>query len=106
MVGSSARREAYLQIDEQVSFSYFFSTLVALNILILYELFRNYESFLHVPIWVLAILGAHPFFGSNCPRNERAYLTLADTEKGSLTFPDFHAHVETLLRIYQQNLVL
>ena len=32
-----------------------------MNILSLYQLFRDFEKFLHVPIWALPILGAHPF---------------------------------------------
>ena len=61
-----ARRDLFA--DWQVDlFLLFFSTLVALNILILYKLFRHFERFFHVSIWVLPILGTHPFFRSNFP---------------------------------------
>ena len=33
------------------------------------------KTFFHVFIWVLPIFGAHPFFGSNCPRYDCVYLT-------------------------------
>ena len=32
-----------------------------------YWVFTNFQVILHIPIWVLLILGAHPFFGSNSP---------------------------------------
>ena len=51
----------------QVHFSYFlFSTLVALNMLILNKLFRNFKVF--CLFFSLLIFGAHPFSGSNLPQ--------------------------------------
>ena len=56
--------------------------------LILYKLFRNLESFLLVffRFWFLAPTHFPEVIG---PRYDPAYVTLADIEKGLLTFPDF-----------------
>ena len=61
----SVQREIYLQISKWVYFSYFLSTSVALNMSSLYQLFHDFENFLHVPIWALPILGTHLFSRSN-----------------------------------------
>ena len=45
-----AQIQIYLPTDKLVYFSYFLSTSVALNMLSFYQLFHDFEHFLHVNI--------------------------------------------------------
>ena len=68
MIWSSAQRKIYLRIDKKIYLSYFSVNFSCLNILSLYQLFRDFEIFLHVSIWVVPILGDHSFSRSNLPQ--------------------------------------
>ena len=51
-----------------------------------YQLFCDFKNSLHVPIWVLLILGAHPFSGRNLPRFDPTNRLTIDsgTKRGKL----------------------
>ena len=67
MVWISAQREIHLQINKKIYCSYFAFNFDCFEHLSLYQLFRDFENFLHVPTWVLPNLGAHLFSGSSLP---------------------------------------
>ena len=81
---NSAQRKIYLHINKYIYFSYLFIYLIFFalpsNIMILYELFCNFlKFFLHVPICMLPIFGAHQFFGSTLPQMQPCRYTRRQT---------------------------
>ena len=64
----------------------------------LYQLFRDFENFLHVSIWVLPILGAHPFSRSDLPKMQpwinvtTVFIKLFTTNKTSLILTGLNIH--------------